>query len=91
VKLEETVSSFERLVAGEFDQYPSRRFSSRRIDGVDRTRSKLSSRQGAQGISNLSEAVLFEGDADSVVAPAYDERLESLADMPVMALLGAAS
>ncbi|MBA2257641.1 MAG: F0F1 ATP synthase subunit beta, partial [Acidobacteria bacterium] len=26
VKLEETISSFERLVAGEFDQYPEQAF-----------------------------------------------------------------
>ncbi|HEY3114712.1 MAG TPA: F0F1 ATP synthase subunit beta [Gemmatimonadaceae bacterium] len=43
VKLEETVSSFERLVAGEFDQYPEQAFFMQGgIDGVVDTAQKLS-------------------------------------------------
>src|SRR5438046_190763 len=43
VKLEETVSSFERLVAGEFDQYPEQAFFMQGgIDGVVETAQKLS-------------------------------------------------
>jgi F-type H+-transporting ATPase subunit beta len=43
VKLEETVSSFERLVAGEFDQYPEQAFFMQgRIDGVIERAQKLS-------------------------------------------------
>jgi F-type H+/Na+-transporting ATPase subunit beta len=43
VKLEETVSSFERLVAGEFDQYPEQAFFMQgAIDGVVETAQKLS-------------------------------------------------
>jgi F-type H+/Na+-transporting ATPase subunit beta len=35
VKLEETISSFERLVTGEFDQYPEQAFYMQGgIDGV---------------------------------------------------------
>ena len=42
-KLEETVSSFERLVAGEFDQYPEQAFFMQGgIDGVVETAKKLS-------------------------------------------------
>jgi len=43
VKLEETVSSFERLVAGEFDQYPEQAFFMQGgIDGVIERAEKLS-------------------------------------------------
>ena len=43
VKLEETISSFERLVAGEFDQYPEQAFFMQGgIDGVVETAHKLS-------------------------------------------------
>src|SRR5881398_1789741 len=43
VKLEETISSFERLVAGEFDQYPEQAFYMQGgIDGVVETAKKLS-------------------------------------------------
>src|SRR3954465_4652478 len=43
VKLEETISSFERLVAGEFDQYPEQAFFMQGgIDGVVETAQKLS-------------------------------------------------
>src|SRR5437762_9551251 len=43
VKLEETVSSFERLVAGEFDQYPEQAFFMQGgIDGVVETAQRLS-------------------------------------------------
>jgi F-type H+-transporting ATPase subunit beta len=43
VKLEETVSSFERLVAGEFDQYPEQAFFMQGgIDGVIERAQKLS-------------------------------------------------
>ena len=43
VKLEETVSSFERLVAGEFDQYPEQAFFMQGgIDGVVEAAQKLS-------------------------------------------------
>ena len=43
VKLEETVSSFERLVAGEFDQYPEQAFFMQgAIDGVVDAAQKLS-------------------------------------------------
>ena len=43
VKLEETVSSFERLVAGEFDQYPEQAFFMQgAIDGVIEAAQKLS-------------------------------------------------
>jgi F-type H+-transporting ATPase subunit beta len=43
VKLEETVSSFERLVAGEFDQYPEQAFFMQGgIDGVIERAGKLS-------------------------------------------------
>jgi F-type H+-transporting ATPase subunit beta len=43
VKLEETVSSFERLVAGEFDQYPEQAFFMQgAIDGVVETAQRLS-------------------------------------------------
>jgi F-type H+/Na+-transporting ATPase subunit beta len=43
VKLEETISSFERLVAGEFDQYPEQAFFMQGgIDGVVETAKKLS-------------------------------------------------
>jgi F-type H+/Na+-transporting ATPase subunit beta len=43
VKLEETVSSFERLVAGEFDQYPEQAFFMQgAIDGVVEAAQKLS-------------------------------------------------
>jgi F-type H+/Na+-transporting ATPase subunit beta len=43
VKLEETISSFERLVAGEFDQYPEQAFFMQGgIDGVVETANKLS-------------------------------------------------
>ena len=42
VKLEETISSFERLVAGEFDQYPEQAFFMQGgIDGVVETAKKL--------------------------------------------------
>ena len=42
VKLEETLSSFERLVAGEFDQYPEQAFFMQGgIDGVVETAKKL--------------------------------------------------
>src|SRR4051812_40532266 len=44
VKLEETISSFERLVAGEFDQYPEQAFFMQGgIDGVVETAKKLAS------------------------------------------------
>jgi F-type H+-transporting ATPase subunit beta len=44
VKLEETISSFERLVAGEFDQYPEQAFFMQGgIDGVVETANKLAS------------------------------------------------
>ena len=44
VKLEETISSFERLVAGEFDQYPEQAFFMQGgIDGVVETAKKLTS------------------------------------------------
>src|SRR5881392_3020091 len=43
VKLEETISSFERLVAGEFDQYPEQAFFMQGgIDGVVEAAQKLS-------------------------------------------------
>ena len=43
VKLEETISSFERLVAGEFDQYPEQAFFMQgAIDGVVETAQRLS-------------------------------------------------
>src|SRR2546421_3419448 len=43
VKLEETISSFERLVAGEFDQYPEQAFFMQGgIDGVGETATKVS-------------------------------------------------
>jgi F-type H+-transporting ATPase subunit beta len=43
VKLEETISSFERLVAGEFDQYPEQAFFMQgAIDGVVETAKRLS-------------------------------------------------
>src|SRR5678809_550734 len=43
VKLEDTISSFERLVAGEFDQYPEQAFFMQGgIDGVVETAKKLS-------------------------------------------------
>ena len=43
VKLEETISSFERLVAGEFDQYPEQAFFMQgAIDGVVEAAQKLS-------------------------------------------------
>jgi F-type H+-transporting ATPase subunit beta len=43
VKLEETISSFERLVAGEFDQYPEQAFFMQgAIDGVAETAQRLS-------------------------------------------------
>jgi F-type H+-transporting ATPase subunit beta len=43
VKLEETISSFERLVAGEFDQYPEQAFFMQgAIDGVAETAARLS-------------------------------------------------
>src|SRR5215210_6240263 len=43
VKLEETISSFERLVAGEFDQYPEQAFFMQGgIDGVVETAQRLS-------------------------------------------------
>ena len=43
VKLEDTVSSFERLVAGEFDQYPEQAFFMQgAIDGVVEAAQKLS-------------------------------------------------
>src|SRR4051812_47476607 len=43
VKLEETISSFERLVAGEFDQYPEQAFFMQGgIDGVVEAAKKLS-------------------------------------------------
>jgi F-type H+-transporting ATPase subunit beta len=43
VKLEETISSFERLVAGEFDQFPEQAFFMQGgIDGVVETAQKLS-------------------------------------------------
>jgi len=43
VKLEETISSFERLVAGEFDQYPEQAFFMQGgIDGVVETANRLS-------------------------------------------------
>jgi F-type H+-transporting ATPase subunit beta len=42
VKLEETISSFERLVAGEFDQYPEQAFFMQgAIDGVAETAQRL--------------------------------------------------
>ncbi|HXG73046.1 MAG TPA: F0F1 ATP synthase subunit beta [Gemmatimonadaceae bacterium] len=42
VKLEETISSFERLVAGEFDQYPEQAFFMQGpIDGVVETAARL--------------------------------------------------
>ncbi|HWL40052.1 MAG TPA: F0F1 ATP synthase subunit beta [Gemmatimonadaceae bacterium] len=42
VKLEETISSFERLVAGEFDQYPEQAFFMQgAIDGVVEAANKL--------------------------------------------------
>ncbi len=42
VKLEETISSFERLVAGEFDQYPEQAFFMQGgIDGVVETAQRL--------------------------------------------------
>jgi F-type H+/Na+-transporting ATPase subunit beta len=44
VKLEETISSFERLVAGEFDQYPEQAFFMQGgIDGVVETAKRLAS------------------------------------------------
>ncbi len=44
VKLEETISSFERLVAGEFDQYPEQAFFMQgAIDGVVEAANKLTS------------------------------------------------
>jgi len=43
VKLEETISSFERLVAGEFDQYPEQAFFMQgAIEGVVETAQRLS-------------------------------------------------
>jgi F-type H+-transporting ATPase subunit beta len=43
VKLEETISSFERLVAGEFDQYPEQAFFMQgAIDGVVETAQRIS-------------------------------------------------
>ena len=43
VKLEETISSFERLVAGEFDQYPEQAFFMQgAIDGVAEAAQRLS-------------------------------------------------
>ncbi len=43
VKIEETISSFERLVAGEFDQYPEQAFFMQgAIDGVVETAQRLS-------------------------------------------------
>jgi F-type H+-transporting ATPase subunit beta len=43
VKLEETISSFERLVAGEFDQYPEQAFFMQgAIDGVVEAAQRLS-------------------------------------------------
>jgi F-type H+/Na+-transporting ATPase subunit beta len=44
VKLEETISSFERLVAGEFDQYPEQAFFMQgAIDGVAEAAKRLAS------------------------------------------------
>ena len=72
VKLEETISSFERLVAGEFDHCPEQAFfMAGGIDDVVENAKKLAS--CVMQVSVISpEASLFEGEADSVVAPAFD-------------------
>ena len=94
VKLEETISSFERLVAGEFDNLPGAGVLHGR-----RHRRRRRERQEASGLSRIRqcstvsvispEAVLYEGTTDSVVAPAFDGEVGILTGhAPMMTLLG---
>ena len=76
VKLEETISSFERLVAGEFDQLPGAGVLHGGRHRRRRRERRSSSAEGvadAQGLGDLAgSACCSRATADSVVAPAFD-------------------
>jgi len=76
VKLEDTISSFERVVAGEFDHLPEQ--------------ARRTARELVMQVTVISpEASMFDGEADAVVAPAFDGQVGILPNhAPFMTLLG---
>ncbi len=92
VKLEETISSFERLVAGEFDHLPEQAFfMAGGIDDVVENAKKLAGLSSdAQRLGHLAgERCCSRATTDSVVAPAFDGEVGILTGhAPMMTLLG---
>ena len=89
VKLEDTISSFERVVAGEFDQLPEQAFYMQ--GGIDDVIARgQAARELVMQVTVISpEASMFDGEADAVVAPAFDGQVGILPNhAPFMTLLG---
>ena len=103
VKLEETIESFERVVSGEFDHLPEQAFymvgrhrgggGEGEAPGAGRLMAAATTAPGAAALRVVvisPEAKVFEGEADMVVAPAWDGEIGILrGHAPLMALLGA--
>jgi len=99
VKLEDTIESFERVVSGEFDHLPEQAFYM--VGGIEEAVEKARElgEEGLMAQATTSrplrvsvitpEGSVFEGDADSVVIPAWDGEIGILkGHAPLMALLG---
>src|SRR5205809_5825042 len=90
VKLEDTISSFERVVAGEFDQLPEQAFYM--VAGIDEVveQAKRLATALVMHVTVVSpERAVFDGAAGAVVAPAYDGQVGILpGHAPFLALLG---
>ena len=88
VKLEDTISSFERVVAGEFDHLPEQAFYMQ--GGIDDVITRQAAGDRVMQVTVISpEASMFDGEADAVVAPAFDGQVGILPNhAPFMTLLG---
>ena len=89
VKLEETIASFERVLSGEFDHLPEQAFYM--VGGIDEAVEKAKKLASVvMQVTVISpEASMFDGEADAVVAPAFDGQVGILPNhAPFMTLLG---
>ncbi len=89
VKLEDTIASFERVLSGEFDHLPEQAFYM--VGGIDEAVAKA--KKLGERVMHVTvicpEASVFDGEADSVVAPAFDGEVGILPrHAPFMTLLG---
>jgi hypothetical protein len=75
VKLEDTIASFERVLAGEFDHLPEQAFYMQ--GGIDDVIARAKELAGVmmRVLVISPERAVFDGEADSVVAPAYDGKV----------------